>query len=702
MSFGSDGDDYGDDDFEDYGDDDCEEDEPTPVKPPSKPAASKPAPKREEKKQEEPVKKGSFAQRRGSKYGVASANGMGGGSSKATPAIASFNPNAKRVAAIKAAQPLTAASFSLYSQPQTTKYQSYVSKLRAQEPNVVESVSQFNDGNRHADVQTEDITSSDKSCFARNGEDDTVWCDVLEACASKDSLAIQRALRSDRNNNSNNGSNSNNIGGGLDEFLERASRVCESLLEENLARTAASRKTKVVKPDGIFEGDAKWIEFGDVPILEKWPATQILTSAAKGTTIYTVHPAQDSQPPGLPAEFAAKSLIFMWETYDLTKPTNALYCDGAITSASLGDVGHIVVAGLEDGAVAIWDLRESKHAHVNSLSASTIGSNGEFALGRSNVPVRAPSVATNFQGRGVRAHASKIVGVRVREGGCESLDDRGQLTSWFLQEKQQLGDEADDTTTASNNEGDELGRSPNSSLGLGVNRSAWLTADGIVDCDVDLVDRNVDRMEQIGPRYLALWELYKGEHVSGGVLVAKRGGGLFEVDMFSGSCVAFEVSAASDVVDVSMNLYLPGLFLVSRADGRVDLYKSGNSGVMMSWGAECWSEGLGSSEQAKAMWSAHRPGLFYVGVGNKMFVVDLMVNDSGPVEDAGLGFEWDGDVFSTTKGMRSVGKVLMVVGGGRSGLKARYLCDEYVTERKTLSEENEREWMVRWIGQVVF
>ena len=583
-----------------------------------------------------------------------------------------FNPQAKRIAAIKSQHPLSVAAFSVYEQPQITKYGSYVRKLKRENSTVVEGGCQFNEGGRGAGVQTEEVGTSEKACFVMNGQDDTTWATVLEACNAKpmDKMLLRKTMKIVTDEKP---LGRENKGGGLEAFLSRASGVCESLLEENLNRENLRLKKKSAKPDGIFDGSSssstdtnKWVDFQLSGALQDWPATAIETSQAKGSSVFTIHPAAEYT--GSAPELAGKSLVVVWETYDLSKVSNVMFCNGNITACELGDVGHFVMAGMDDGSLAVWDLREGKGKHVNKM--------GMIVAGSKLLPVRSPSAETNCMGRGDRAHASKIVGLVVREGAVESLDDRGQLTSWFIT-------------------GEKKG-----AVNLSPNRSVWVGEGGLIECEEDLTERWGGGEAEVGPEFLGLWD----GGGSGKLLVARSGGRLVSVDKFSGDMEEYEGKEGGAVVSVSRDYFGLGLFLVSRGGGAVDLFKGGNSGRLMSWGAECWGETMVGGDAVKVMWSSHRPGVFYVGVGSKMKVVDLMSDDSGPVE--GLEFEWGNDkggggIFACTKGRRSVGKVWLVVGGGGGGVKGRRLCDEFVEEKKTLSEDDELDWVRRWTENVV-
>ena len=85
--------------------------------------------------------------------------------------------------------------------------------------------------------------------------------------------------------------------------------------------------------------------------------------------------------------------------------------------------------------------------------------------------------------------------------------------------------------------------------------------------------------------------------------------------------------------------------------------------------------------------------------GGRVETVDLMEDDCGPGE--GTGFETEGGCYAVTKGRKTVGKVTMVV-AGEGGIRGRELGEEMVVEKRTLSEEDEREWVERWSERGVY
>ena len=162
--------------------------------------------------------------------------------------------------------------------------------------------------------------------------------------------------------------------------------------------------------------------------------------------------------------------------------------------------------------------------------------------------------------------------------------------------------------------------------------------------------------------------------------------------------------AVADVSSVSFSKFLDGVFLVGRKDGGVEMFRKDDDGVVMRWEGASWNVDGQGVNSISVQWSYHRPAVFYVLVGDRLFYVDLMDND------VSAGIECGQDLgplrgkiatFATTKGSKRVGDVWLVF-GGEDGVGMRALSDDMVQEVSTLSDENELEWTKLWLASAVF
>ena len=387
---------------------------------------------------------------------------------------------------------------------------------------------------------------------------------------------------------------------------------------------------------------------------------------------------------------AGKSIVCSWETYQPSKPNRILICEGVVTACALTDKSHCVVAGTDDGTVVLWDLREGRGAHITELCEK---------IGMDNVPLRSPTYTTSHLSFGSGAHSSRVVSICIGGGGVNSIDDRGMMTTWFISEVKKGQEEGVEV---------DLGLGVSGELKLIQSRTAWVTENAIKQADANyLSDGGGDTPgwgSGFGPEVTGMFTFNEGSR-SNFFLVARPGGKVLLCDKFSGVVKPYASRSFGNVGGVSFNKFVEGVFLVARADGSVELYRGEDFGVVMRWGSECWGGAPGEpsgGEDFTAEWSPHRPALFYVYRGGRVYYVDLMEDDGAVGMEGGQRLEEGVYMMGITKGSKNVGKVAMVGGGDGGVLAMRYVCEELVTEVERLSEEGELEWMKEWVEGVTY
>lgn len=328
-------------------------------------------------------------------------------------------------------------------------------------------------------------------------------------------------------------------------------------------------------------------------ILEGRPTTHVLCSSCQSTTVYTVHPSPASGE--VKDDLAGRSIICAWETYQPSKPSKILICDGVTTACVLTDKSHIVVCGTAEGVICLWDLREGRRLHITELSKS---------MGIPNTPLRYPSYSTSHLTFGHMPHSSSIVGLAVSSAQLTSIDDRGMLTTWFISEtkggKDGGGDEDVDA---------DHGLGVSAGLKITQSRASWVSEAGLREVELNYLSVNAgskDGGNAVGPEVTGMWDFPEGFH-SNLFVVAKHGGRVLLCERFSGVVKPyFTESLGSSVTSVSMSKFVEGVFLVARDDRSVEVYRSTDSGVIMRWGAECWGAETSSNGPIDVEWSAQR------------------------------------------------------------------------------------------------
>ncbi|KAH8280596.1 hypothetical protein KR018_012054, partial [Drosophila ironensis] len=178
-------------------------------------------------------------------------------------------------------------------------------------------------------------------------------------------------------------------------------------------------------------------------LLNALPVRRIFGSSGNGQLVITVHecPKESNV---YSEDFA--SLLMVWSLGNPSQPLRLLSTWAEVSRVALcAEAPDIVVAGLRDGSVAMWDLRET-HSYCSKLD----GHLTHFAATQSVVPmleqehhqeVTAMDLGAVVDVRGFRSQNKS--GGLARTGGLQaaykevqyaSLNDSGLLTMWTLVE----------------------------------------------------------------------------------------------------------------------------------------------------------------------------------------------------------------------------------------------------------------------------
>ncbi|EDW91964.1 uncharacterized protein LOC6531449 isoform X1 [Drosophila yakuba] len=213
----------------------------------------------------------------------------------------------------------------------------------------------------------------------------------------------------------------------LSAFLHKAGRLMGMVLEGNKNRDHGHSPRSVPLQTGL---------------LNALPVRRIFGSAGNGHLVVTVHEC----PPDsnvYKEDFA--SLLMVWSLANPGQPLRLLSTWAEVSRVALsGEAQDIVVAGLRDGSVAMWDLRET-HSYCSKLD----GHLTHFAATQSVVPmpeqldkeVNAMDLGAVVDVRSFRSHfttggiaAPSGLQRTYKEVQYASLNDSGLLTMWTLVE----------------------------------------------------------------------------------------------------------------------------------------------------------------------------------------------------------------------------------------------------------------------------
>uniref|UniRef100_A0A6P4FA39 Uncharacterized protein LOC108049319 n=1 Tax=Drosophila rhopaloa TaxID=1041015 RepID=A0A6P4FA39_DRORH len=213
----------------------------------------------------------------------------------------------------------------------------------------------------------------------------------------------------------------------LNTFLHKAARLMGRVLEGNKNAGQDSSPRNIPLQTGL---------------LNALPVRRIFGSSGNGQLVVTVHECpQDSNV--YSEDFA--SLLMVWSLANPGQPLRLLSTWAEVSRVALStEAQDIVVAGLRDGSVAMWDLRET-HSYCSKLD----GHLTHFAATQSVVPMveqqqqglNAMDLGAVVDVRSFRAQnksggiaAAGGVQTAYKEVQYASLNDSGLLTMWTLVE----------------------------------------------------------------------------------------------------------------------------------------------------------------------------------------------------------------------------------------------------------------------------
>ena len=267
-------------------------------------------------------------------------------------------------------------SFELFSLQPSSQYDVWMREVgRGDKRN---AGCQYSDDWRDEEVQTEVTQAEDEGTQAP--EDQFVSrLTVRESEKGEDSERDVAAPVEEKLQREEKGTN---IGTRLN-WLHAASQLIEALLEENaqlaastssgaaaagvstrypqLRATSASLSTLVLGQSSITPPSC----FGPRQL-----RAVHLSSQQPDQLLLALSPVQPPPPASETAQYQGLAYCSLLLLYDLSAPANApfpsklLYCQGSVSCAGVeGERGWCVVAGLEEGSVCVWDLREADALH---------------------------------------------------------------------------------------------------------------------------------------------------------------------------------------------------------------------------------------------------------------------------------------------------------------------------------------------------
>ncbi|XP_044257863.1 cytoplasmic dynein 2 intermediate chain 1 [Tribolium madens] len=268
------------------------------------------------------------------------------------------------------------------------------------------------------EIQTDEISYKNKwtqfpPCFTKIEDKEHFWelykCDYLGV--GGDIINTQR-IENSHNENS------------LETFLLRAGNLILNLqMEANMKTNIETNKNNIPFSKGQITCDTKKLDF-----LKERPLNDVCFCANNSKKILTVHgPRQDS----------SNSFVCLWNISNISKPETMLMAFGHVLCCTCCfECPNLVLGGLNDGTLVVWDMKESTKSHKNVCEEIV-----------KNSLVRSPTYSTEIN----HGHSCKIIsvqsmsrkvseiGVFVAHGSTEvcSLDEDGEVIVWSVISKEE-------------------------------------------------------------------------------------------------------------------------------------------------------------------------------------------------------------------------------------------------------------------------
>jgi len=369
-----------------------------------------------------------------------------------------------------------------------------------------------------------------------------------------------------------------------------------------------------------------------------------------------------------------KSLLCVWRLNQPHTPAKILYCDGEPLCCGLSPRGYIAYAGMREGSIALWDLREKPMLHrtirtesvlfimrhPSYSTANWIGENHLFAVHK--IILLSAAAMRDFRGKSkIDNHSSFQIA---------TLDESGSTNIWTVAELQ-TGSLAGSETDFGLNIGSRVKLIKTKT----ISKSETLRTCSAVDLEchpqdasellVALSNGVVSRWRRFGSQptpsnYVTLdegsyatsfdekssdwalhWELIDREttntkmksRISG--RSPSRKSTTIGVEIMSPSPSPFYAQKDACTC-ISVSPFVPDYFLVAYQSGHVNLFATLQGTPIKTWAP------FGGESISKIRWSNFRPAVFYaLDISGVLHCFDLTTSEQYPITAAQL----DGSVF---------------------------------------------------------
>ena len=592
---------------------------------------------------------------------------------------------------------LEAVSSRLLDLPPLGKMDMYVRRLGAR--SIKQVAQSTSDDVRSMEAQTDDISMDDKSAQVP---------DDLGYGSSSSNMVTASTSTENGSSSSSSRSGGTSVAAqarqamGLTNFLRLAGGLVEAIVEENNMESAGRQQQhnsssskegsdSAASPSSAttWMGTASGLEYlQDRPVVSISSAETTVLGTSK--FIVTIHGPKgqsgrsskrdqftiERKDSSFVASLASKSLLCVWSiatSKSIQHPTKTMICEGVPQCCALSPgLGNIVVAGTEEGTLALWDLSEPANLHhiddavtlqirnglrrpTYTTDALTFRDGGAFmarsstannGTGKRNLRSGEGSSTNEFDGN---QHHTPVVAARLlQEAGGRSFRNTGagstqdtNAMSFQLATLEEAG-VVMLWTVLKLKRGDPAGSETD--LGLGIGGRVKL----VRSARINVLNNVAEEVTAMSFCSNDLSRFYVGT-LSGRLLHESR----FSTVLSPREYQAGEHTRSSSVCCMATTQHpaMGDYFLVGRADGSMSMYNAEESSPVAVWddtstgagneasGGLSGDNGPGDTKWSsvphrivKIVWATWRPSLFWVlDSGGRLHRWDLLINAFGPI-----------------------------------------------------------------------
>lgn len=498
---------------------------------------------------------------------------------------------------------LDVAAFDIFDLPPLNEYELYIKNFGRSDTK--QAYVQCNEDNVEKEVQTEEIETRTK--WTQNPASDAAGFGDEKDNLEEDLYSLTEKANVDSIR--------------LASFLQRATQTCLILLEESVSEqtnTQFKEKRDMTCSDGYMQLATKH------SYLEGRPVKFVHISRVQTHFLLIAYaPVVDkiNTTTKIPKSIQDKGLICVWNTNEPSDPQKVLICESTPHCCCLSpSKATLAFAGLEDGSLVAWDLREPSSMHYMS----------KVSGGDSAVILRSPTFSTAGILKKDESHLSPVVSLlplvmpgdsaRASAGSnimsddmlglsfqLASLEENAFIFLWVVVEF--------DKTNSAGSESD-LGLSPGGKIKLIKSSSISLQSPS----------RNLPNKSSLQTLILKFLP-----HDPNHVYVGTDGGYVIHCDRHGSRSPPKAHRPGIDTMEriaaIDLSPWQLPCLLSGSENGNLWLFTLKNEFPLLSWPSS-----TSGSEILSIQWSHSRPSVFYVlDSQSNLHVWDLLKSDKGPV-----------------------------------------------------------------------